>query len=217
MPSWTKLPRKYSSLPQLCNDSIWATKCGDIGFYVRVSDDGDSYMFDHTVVIGRTNGTMIHSNKMLGVFTSSFNPQKKALFFRYNGDPLTAMGASDIAQNWSRGYRQPGVKNFEETTEQRVGFSDAPWKGYRLLAAQLGSCDFGSDARARLEKYQGRAQLAPTNVICSEMAILAYQLFVIEEDESKGFIKLDAKRTIPEELAVYLYKSPYWELVGRGG
>ena len=54
-------------------------------------------------------------------------------------------------------------------------------------------------------------------MICSEMAILAYQLFVIEEDESKGFIKLDAKRTIPEELAVYLYKSPHWELVGRGG
>lgn len=216
MPSWTKLPYQYSSLTQLCNGPTWGIKSGDIGFYVNISDD-DAFLFVHTVLVGRVNTTLIHANKALGVYTSNFNPHKKAVFFRFKGDPLTAMGACDIANNWSRGYRPPGDKDFEEKTEQRVGFSDAPWKGYRLAVAELGSCTFGSGARRRLEKYQGRAQLAPTNVICSEMAILAYQLFVIEEDESKGFIKLDAKHSIPENLAVYLSASPYWDLVGRGG
>lgn len=216
MPSWTKLPCQYSSLTQLCNGPTWAIKTGDIGFYVKISDSG-AFLFEHTVIVGRPNTTLIHSNKMLGVYRSNFNPHRKAVFFRFKGDPLTAEGASDIAHNWSRGYREPGDKNFEETTEQRVGFSDAPWKGFRLAVASLGSCAFGSGARGRLEKYQGRTHLAPTNVVCSEMVILAYQLFVIEEDESKGFIKLDGKHSIPENLAVYLYESPHWELVGRGG
>ena len=216
MPSWIKLPFQYSDLTQLCNGPTLATKSGDIGFYTQVSDNG-ALMFAHTVVVGRVNSTLIHSNKTLGVYTSNLNKHKKAIFFRFKGDPLTAIGACDIASSWSRGHRQAGVEDFEETTEQRVGFSDAPWAEYRIIVASLGSSAFGSDARARLEKYRGRPQLAPKNVSCSEMAILVYQLFVVEEDESKGFIKLDAKHSLPAKLAVYLFESPYWELVGRGG
>lgn len=216
MPHWTKLPCKYSSLSSLCNGPTLATRSGDIGFYVEVNDD-DSFNFQHTVIIGRPNTLLVHSNKLLGVYTSNLNPHKRAVFFRFKGDPLAAMGACDLAHHWSRGHRHSGVEDFEGTTEQRVGFSNAPWKGYRSAGAGLGSSTFGDAARKRLEKYQDRSKLMPKNVICSEMVILVYQLFVIEEDESKGFIKIDAKHTTPGTLASYLYKSPFWDLAGRGG
>ncbi|WBA81667.1 hypothetical protein [Endozoicomonas sp. GU-1] len=215
MPYWTKLPCKYSSLTPLCNGPTLATRSGDIGFYVTVSGD-DSFVFEHTVIVGRSNNLLVHSNKMLGVYTSNLNKHRQAVFFRFKGDPLTALGACDIAHLWSRGHRHSGVQDFEGTTQQRVGFSSAHWKGYRSAIAGLGSCAFGDAARRRLEKYQNRSQLTPKNVICSEMATLLYQLFVIEEDESMGFIKLDAKHSLPGTLALYLFESPFWNLAGRG-
>ncbi|MGO0309455.1 hypothetical protein ACTL6P_23240 [Endozoicomonas acroporae] len=82
--------------------------------------------------------------------------------------------------------------------------------------AGLGSFAFGDAARRRLEKYKSRSHLTPKNVICSEMAVLLYQLFVIEEDESQGFIRLDARRTLPGTLALSLFEGALWNLIGRG-
>ena len=84
MPSWTKLPCQYSSLTQLCSGPTWGLRSGDIGFYVNISASG-AFLFVHTVIVGRVNTTLIHSNKSLGVYTSNFNPHKTAIFFSFQG------------------------------------------------------------------------------------------------------------------------------------
>ena len=216
MPYWSKLPCNYHSLTPLCDGPTFALKSGDIGFYVEHSDDG-SFKFEHTVIIGRSNNWLVHSNKVRGVYTSNLNKFRKAVFFRFNGMSGVAEGASALAHHWSRGHYHSGDSAFEETTHQVVGFSSAHWKGFRAANAALGMSAFGPGARARLAKYRKRENIAPKNTICSEMVILAYQLIVGIEEECYGFINLDAKHTLPATLALYLNNNPYWSLIGRGG
>ena len=216
MPFWGRLPCTYHSLTQYIG-LAGIVQSGDISFYVTVNGD-DSMTIYHAFIFGENCDRVVHSEEVTGVFTSNFNDERISIFFRFigegNGD--VARAASNLAQSWSRGdyYFGDDFVDFTSSTTPIVGYTSAGWKKYRGYASALGTSSFGSGARARLSKYQGRSNLAPKNMTCSELPILAYQLTVGVEEEARGFIKLDAKHTTPWTLASYLYDSPYWQIVG---
>jgi len=121
-----------------------------------------------------------------------------ALVYRFH-NRATALRAALLAEGWVG----------------RVRYSDGAGGGtgltFRAIGAALGSSHFGLGAMARLQKYRSRAGMAPKNLICSEMCILAYQLAMSEDDPD--FIRLDAKHSTPARLMSYLDSSPYWALV----
>ncbi len=83
----------------------------------------------------------------------------------------------------------------------------------------VGTSKFGKGAQSRLIKYEGRRgveKLGPTNLICSEMCVLAYQMACRDENH-EGFIRLDAKHTTPATLCRHLLDDDNWTLLGKYG
>lgn len=178
---------------------------------------GDVFFHVEDSVVGHTN--MLSSNPMKKV--DSVDPdgvrifpldrdRKTAIVFRFR-DANIAFRAAKIAEEWANTYRLGGYDN------DGVGYSDHA-QGFgvtgRVIGALIGSGKFGTGARARLLKYRNRTGMKPKNVICSEMVILAYQLAMAEGDE--GFIKLDAKHSLPSTLFRYFVNHPDdWKVVSH--
>jgi len=178
---------------------------------------GDVFFHIEDTTVGHTN--MLSSNPMKKV--DSVDPdgvrifpldrdRKTAIVFRFH-DAKIAFRAAKIAEEWANTYRLGGYDT------DGVGYSDHA-KGFgvtgRVIGALIGSGKFGTGARARLLKYRNRTGMKPKNVICSEMVILAYQLAMAETDD--GFIKLDAKHSIPSTLFRYFLNHPgHWSVVSH--
>jgi hypothetical protein len=171
---------------------------GDVFFHV----DGD--VAGHTNMTATDTTAKVDSVDPDGVRKVPIDRDRHtALVFRFS-DPAVAQSAALVAEDWVG----------------RVNYSDAA-KGFgvtfRALGAVFGSCKFGTGAEARLLKYRSRAHMTPKNVICSEMCVLAFQLSMPETHP--GFIKLDAKHTLPSDLMKYFMGSgrTHWTLVARRG
>ena len=219
MPFWSTIPCTFSSLPTF-TDPAYVLKAGDIVFHVTAGKN-DAVKIGHTLLTAQKKTTlMVHSTAECGVFSSHLNEQRSFIIFRFTGDNSPSDKAARLAISWSRGHYLPSqhkdYAEFNEQTSPEVGYTSARWQLYRGYGAALGTSTFGSRARARLSKYRGRPDTAPRNVNCAELVILAYQLVVGMEEESYGFIKLDAKHTTPGTLAHYLYNNPFWQMVSGG-
>ena len=216
MPLTYKIPFDYYSLNRLSTDPQgYLLKSGDIGFYLK--SFGHSLFVWHAFLFGCEVPWIIHSAEEVGVFSSTFSRWKKTLIFRFKESEEIPQKAAMQAFHWSRG-RCPhgcGGERFLESTEQRVGYSSADWQKSRAVGAVFGKSMYGVEAEQRLDKYRERPDFAPKNVTCTEMVILAYQLSASEKAESCGFIKLDAKHSMPGTLAKYLHDNTYWEVAGR--
>ncbi len=182
---------RNSGVPQYA-DNI--RQPGDIFIHIRGDKAGHTNMVcqDVTQKVDSVDGGGVRTMPM----TADRHP---ALVYRFS-DAAVALRAALLAESWGN----------------NVGYSDGPTAGIgitgRVLSALMGSSNFGIGAQARLLKYRSRNGMTPKNVICSEMCILAYQLSMQETDA--GFIKLDAKHSIPSTLLKYLKSNPtYWTLV----
>ncbi len=123
-----------------------------------------------------------------------------SIVFRFH-DPEVALSAAKLAESWSL-YSKVGYSSF--------GAGGITKRGLGLL---FGPCNFGKGAQGRLLKYRSRPDLAPSNVTCPEMCLLAYQLNLLES--SADFPKLDAKFASPPTLFKYFVQNPqYWKPVG---
>lgn len=169
-------------------------RMGDVFFHV------DGGTVGHTNMVAQDVTQKIDSVDPDGVRRIPMDrDHHPALVFRFS-DQSVAQRAALVAGDW--------VNN--------VNYSDASMGigiTFRALGAVFGSCKFGLGAQARLLKYRSRANLAPKNVICSEMCVLAYQLSMQENDAC--FIRLDAKHTLPSDLMKYFVGEgrAYWQLV----
>jgi hypothetical protein len=143
------------------------------------------------------------SNSPAGVAEKNMNTfPDAATVFRLAPSVGSHQGAAAaaIARRWKKevGYR---------------GGSSVLCFGAHLVNLAFHSSAFQADARARLARYKQRDGYLPTAVICSEFAILCYQLAINEG--SPGFIHLDAKHTSPHRLEEYLAQNKQeWQLVG---
>lgn len=121
-------------------------------------------------------------------------------------------GMEDRLDKIGRLITKDGTKTEHGTT--RAGIS---W---------FGSSSFGDKARGRLATYRLRMELAESktkdqvimkNVFCSELVIVCYQL-ACKDENSRHFIKLDGKHTMPKNLRAYLDEDKtYWEKAGEYG
>lgn len=210
---WEKYSQKKlsSSLKQVADSSTFGNYLqvnrlpGDVFFHVGGSNVG------HTNMTGPDTNYKIDSVDPIGVRTIPIEKDKaSAIVFRFF-DANVARRASLIAADWVHAY------NEEDKTYGKagVGYSGgARGTGVtgRVIGALLGSSKFGSGAKARLMKYRNRVGMTPRHVICSEMAILAYQLAMSERD--RGFIKLDAKHSVPSGLFKYMIAHPNdWKVI----
>ncbi|MDD7805867.1 MAG: hypothetical protein PUP46_10000 [Endozoicomonas sp. (ex Botrylloides leachii)] len=203
--SYRQIPIVENGVRNLDDSSI-----GDIGIYFC----SNKYRVKHAVIVGSNPPWVTHSIYKYGVYSSKLQLSRPIIFFRLKCARAVALKAAQIAQNWSRGFRETRQDDFDSVTTEQVGFSSSMPRG---VTAFMGSSAFGSGASRRLDKYRRRESenFAPKYVICSEMVILAYQLAAFGCQESKGFIMLDAKHSLPGTLAQYLYESPFWELTAR--
>jgi len=165
---------------------------GDVFFHV------DGEVAGHTNMIGPDVSKKIDSVDPIGVREAPLDRDRHpALVYRFH-DAGVAQRAARIAHDWvANVHYSDGAKGFGIT--------------FRVLGAVFGSCKFGTGAEARLIKYRARQGMAPKNVICSEMCVLAYQLAMRETDA--GFPKLDAKHTLPKDLMKYFNGSSHWTLI----
>ncbi|RVT91839.1 hypothetical protein EOD42_21230 [Rhodovarius crocodyli] len=186
--------------------------------YTRsMSRPGDVFFHANGGAIGHTNivssdvSMKVDSVDGVGVRKMPMaRDNNSAIVFRfYNAD--LALRAALVVEEWAN--------NYDNGTYARngVGYSGGPTAGIgitgRVIGALLGSSKFGTGARARLLKYRNRTGMMPKHVICSEMCTLAFQLCMAETEE--GFIKLDAKHTLPSNLCNYFLKhTAHWSLVG---
>lgn len=174
--------------------AAFGPQAGDVFFHV----DGEAA--GHTNMIAPDVTKKVDSVDPVGVREVPLNRDAHpALVFRFH-DAAVAQRAARVAQDWVGTVRySDGAKGFGIT--------------FRVLGAVFGSCKFGTGAQARLIKYRARQDLAPKNVICSEMCVLAYQLAMRESDA--GFPRLDAKHTLPKDLMKYMQASPHWTLIAQ--
>ena len=155
---------------------------GDVFFH---SEDGEA---GHTNMVAADTTKKIDSMDPDGVRRVPMTKDKHTgIVYRFH-DPAVAQRAALLADSWV------GQVNYSD-------FAVGSGITFRVLGAVFGSSNFGIGAQARLLKYRNRAGMAPKNVICSEMCILAYQLSMAETDN--GFIKLDAKHSTPATLMKY--------------
>jgi len=178
---------------------------GDVFFHC----EGDS--------VGHTNMTCtdvtmkVDSVDGVGVRIMPINrDQKRAIVFRFHRADIAQQSAL-LAASWANTY------NSGSYGADGVGYSGGPTAGIgitgRVIGAIMGASNFGVGAKARLLKYRNRVGMKPRHVICSEMAILAFQLTMAEADQD--FIKLDAKHSLPSTLFKYMLGdgSAYWSVV----
>jgi hypothetical protein len=180
---------------------------------------GDIFFHINDGVVGHTNMTgpdithKVDSVDSVGVRTMPLMSDKSAaIVFRFK-HPAVAVRAAHVANDWANTYVANG-----RYKKDGVGYSGGLTAGIgitgRVIGALMGSSKFGTGAQARLMKYRHRPGMAPKNVICSEMCILAFQLSMTEKDD--GFIKLDAKHALPSNLCDYMLNNPsHWELVAQ--
>lgn len=169
-------------------------KPGDVFFHVD-----DNYA-GHTNMTAKDVSYKIDSVDPDGVRkVEILRDRHPALVFRFS-DEAVARRAALLAEEWVGEVKY---------SDGAVGFGVT----FRVLGAVFGSCKFGTGAQARLMKYRSRPNLTPKNVICSEMCVLAYQLSMKENDP--GFIKLDAKHTLPSDLMKYFLGAgrSHWTLI----
>jgi len=188
-------------------------------YYKAERRAGDIFFHCEDNSVGHTNMTCIDTtNKVDSVDGAGVRiiplarDKKPAIVFRFC-DADIAQRAALLAEGWANTY------NAETRAYGRdgVGYSGGPSGGIgvtgRVIGALLGSSKFGTGAKARLMKYRNRVGQAPRHVICSEMAILAYQLCMAENDNK--FIKLDAKHALPSNLFAYMLGkgTAFWSVV----
>ncbi|WP_426954942.1 hypothetical protein [Muricoccus radiodurans] len=184
-------------------------RAGDVFFHII--DDN----------VGHTNMTTSDTTKKVDSMDGSgvrivplTMDSRNAIVFRFH-DAAVALRAAKLAEGWANSYDTATKKYGNEG----VGYSGGPSLGIgvtgRVIGALMGSSHFGKGAKARLLKYQNRTGMKPRNVICSEMCILAFQLSMAETDA--GFIKLDAKHSIPTTFFKYLLNEGknHWTIVAR--
>lgn len=167
-------------------------KGGDIIIHMENGAPG------HVLIVDPDGKRLIDSRYPSGVGYNDTFP------FRYEiyrlkeqvGDRGVSLTAALIAKNWIG----------------KVKYGDPVGKfPLRQVLAGVGTSGFGRGAQGRLMKYEGRGN-RPTNAICSELCILAYQMSALEG--CFGFIELDAKYATPPVLRNYLQKNAAtWELV----
>jgi hypothetical protein len=132
--------------------------------------------------------------------------------------------------NWSalsRVYRpknlMPGMADRLDKIAKRMAEEDTKTeygKSRAFFGSWTGTGTYGESAKQRLITYRLRLSLKGDhaivkNVYCSEFVVLCYQL-ACEDDNSRHFIKLDAKHTLPKNLRAYLDNDKaYWELAGE--
>jgi len=173
-------------------------KAGDIFFHIDQNTAGHTNMIAPDVCFkldSVDSGRNEQGHRQDGVRkVPLIKDIRPALVFRFN-DSSIARRAALLAESWVGKVRySDGARG--------TGFT------FRSIGAALGSSYFGLGAMARLQKYRSREGMAPKNLICSEMCILAYQLSMAETDH--GFIRLDAKHTLPATFMRYLDASPHW-------
>ena len=184
----------------------WAYRLpGDVFFHVVNAHIGHSNML--------TSDPMMKVDSVDPVGVRRFpleRDRRPAIVFRFKNAKI-AFRAAKIAEEWANTARMHGYD------QDGVGYSDhARGAGVtgRVIGALIGSGKFGTGAQARLMKYHNRTGMKPKNVICSEMVILAYQLAMAETDD--GFIRLDAKYSLPSTLFRYFVANPNdWSVVAH--
>jgi hypothetical protein len=101
----------------------------------------------------------------------------------------------------------------EITNAAEYGIARAVFKSWS------GSSSFGSGALKRLEKYRTRMtnnQGTLTNVYCSELVVVAFQLGLDINTSHPSWIALDGKHTLPKTLKTWLERAPtQWQCVGK--
>jgi len=196
-----KLAALVAGKPEYSQDN---RKPGDVFFHVDGTTIGHTNMTssDVTMKVDSVDGVGVRSMPLA-------RDSNTAIVFRFHDEGL-ALRAAKIAEEWANTYNDGAYGT------NGVGYSGGPTAGIgitgRVIGALMGSSKFGTGARARLLKYRNRTGMAPKHVICSEMCILAFQLCMAENDA--GFIKLDAKHTLPSNLCDYFIRNPaHWSVV----
>jgi len=186
------IEKRYGELPSYGHRMAMA---GDVFFHV------DGARAGHANMMARDTNYKIDSVDPVGVRMVPLHKDgHPAVVYRFH-DASVAQRAALLAEDWAG----------------KVKYSDGAFGTgitFRVLGAVFGSCKFGIGAEARLMKYRNQDGMAPKNVICSEMCVLAYQLSMSESD--LGFPKLDAKHTLPTDLMKYFEGagSAHWKPVG---
>ena len=80
--------------------------------------------------------------------------------------------------------------------------------GRAWVKSWTGTSDFGVNAKARVYKYLARLGMGGgtfiTDVYCSELVILSYQLAANGNESAPSFINLDGKHSLPKDLRAWL-------------
>jgi hypothetical protein len=194
-------------------------EAGDILFLMEGGLDGP---VGHSYMIAPDTSKVVHSVAQLGVVTGTVKMALRYLIFRYTGqdaDEITQRAAR-LAREWAADEEKDDQGH---TNAGKVGYSNHHLPGgkigFRTLGAVFGTSKFGKGAKGRLLKYEVRRmfeKLGPTNLICSEMCVLAYQMSCWDESHP-AFIKLDAKHTTPATLCRHLLEDDNWTLLGKHG
>lgn len=150
----------------------------------------------HMLIVHPDNKSLIDSRFPAGVgYNDTFPFHYEIYRLKPKGtDKGVSQTAAMIAKNWIG----------------KVKYGDPIGKfPLRQVLAGVGTSGFGKGAQGRLMKYEGRGN-RPTNVICSELCVLAYQMSALEGQY--GFIRLDAKYATPPVVRNYLKNDPDWIL-----
>jgi hypothetical protein len=201
LPAFRPLDNLPSNLSQT-NYFLTARRPGDIVFSLPKGLDN---VVGHSSLLAPDVTKIVHSVGHLGVIVSSLQSTVMQLIFRYTGPEAIdiSLRAANLAREWAAdvpldamSHHNPGKVGYSAFHVPVVGY------GTRAIGAGFGTSKFGKGAQARLLKYETRrnaGKVGPSNLICSEMCALAYQMACANE-KTTAFIKLDPKHTTPRHL-----------------